>query len=99
MATWEGQCVSFPVIFLWVSMGDWRAGHREGGSGGGMGEGEKVKVPAQVRALLKYPGSEVDLTIWLLPFQNRTCQKDFSIPRAQTRTSPYNDYEGRKVGS
>ncbi|XP_057175027.1 retinoic acid-induced protein 3 isoform X2 [Ursus arctos] len=31
--------------------------------------------------------------------QNRTCQKDFSIPRAQTRTSPYNDYEGRKDGS
>ncbi|XP_032203273.1 retinoic acid-induced protein 3 [Mustela erminea] len=31
--------------------------------------------------------------------QNRTSQKDFSIPRAQTRTSPYNDYEGRKDGS
>ncbi|XP_006866107.1 PREDICTED: retinoic acid-induced protein 3 [Chrysochloris asiatica] len=31
--------------------------------------------------------------------QNRTSQKDFSIPRAQTRTSPYNDYEGRKEGS
>lgn len=39
-------------------MGDWRAGHREGASGGGMGEGEKVKFPAQVGALLKYPGSE-----------------------------------------
>ncbi|KAM7114597.1 retinoic acid-induced protein 3 isoform 1-T1 [Molossus nigricans] len=31
--------------------------------------------------------------------QNRTPQKDFSIPRAQTRVSPYNDYEGRKNGS
>ncbi|XP_021546391.1 retinoic acid-induced protein 3 [Neomonachus schauinslandi] len=31
--------------------------------------------------------------------QNRTSQKDFSIPRAQTRTSPYHDYEGRKDGS
>lgn len=31
--------------------------------------------------------------------QNRTSQKDFSIPRAQTRVSPYNDYEGRKNGS
>lgn len=31
--------------------------------------------------------------------QNRTSQKDFSIPRAQTRASPYNDYEGRKTGS
>lgn len=31
--------------------------------------------------------------------QNRTAQRDFSIPRAQTRTSPYNDYEGRKDGS
>lgn len=29
--------------------------------------------------------------------QNRTPQKDFSIPRAQT--SPYNNYEGRKEGS
>ncbi|XP_066120615.1 retinoic acid-induced protein 3 isoform X1 [Saccopteryx bilineata] len=31
--------------------------------------------------------------------QNRTAQLDFSIPRAQTRVSPYNDYEGRKDGS
>ncbi|XP_004716278.1 retinoic acid-induced protein 3 [Echinops telfairi] len=31
--------------------------------------------------------------------QNRTLPKDFSIPRAQTRASPYNDYEGRKEGS
>lgn len=31
--------------------------------------------------------------------QNRTSQKDFSIPRAQTRASPYDDYEGRKNGS
>ncbi|ELV12435.1 retinoic acid-induced protein 3 [Tupaia chinensis] len=31
--------------------------------------------------------------------QNRTPPKDFSIPRAQARASPYNDYEGRKVGS
>lgn len=31
--------------------------------------------------------------------QSRTSQKDFSIPRAQTRASPYNDYEGRKNGS
>lgn len=31
--------------------------------------------------------------------QNRNSQKDFSIPRAQTRVSPYNDYEGRKSGS
>ncbi|XP_077026235.1 retinoic acid-induced protein 3 isoform X2 [Tamandua tetradactyla] len=31
--------------------------------------------------------------------QNRTLQKDFSIPRAQTRVSPYSDYEGRKEGS
>ncbi|XP_057558867.1 retinoic acid-induced protein 3 isoform X2 [Hippopotamus amphibius kiboko] len=28
--------------------------------------------------------------------QNRNSQKDFSIPRAQTRVSPYSDYEGRK---
>ncbi|KAM5173645.1 retinoic acid-induced protein 3 isoform 1-T2 [Callospermophilus lateralis] len=34
-----------------------------------------------------------------LQLQNRTPQKDFSIPRAQARTSPYNDYEGRKEGS
>ncbi|XP_007515837.1 retinoic acid-induced protein 3 [Erinaceus europaeus] len=31
--------------------------------------------------------------------QNRTSQKDFSIPRAQTQTSPYNNYEGRKEES
>uniref|UniRef100_A0A8C5JXY0 G protein-coupled receptor, family C, group 5, member A n=1 Tax=Jaculus jaculus TaxID=51337 RepID=A0A8C5JXY0_JACJA len=31
--------------------------------------------------------------------QNRNTPKDFSIPRAQARTSPYNDYEGRKGGS
>ncbi|XP_003405389.1 retinoic acid-induced protein 3 [Loxodonta africana] len=31
--------------------------------------------------------------------QNRTPQKDFSIPRAQAWASPYNDYEGRKEGS
>lgn len=81
-------------MFLEYSQGTGR-----GASGGGMGEGEKVKVPAEIGALLKYPGIGVDLTIWLLPFQNRTSQKDFSIPRAQTRTSPYNDYEGRKDGS
>ncbi|KAB1254615.1 Retinoic acid-induced protein 3 [Camelus dromedarius] len=28
--------------------------------------------------------------------QNRNSPKDFSIPRAQTRASPYSDYEGRK---
>ncbi|XP_007953195.1 retinoic acid-induced protein 3 [Orycteropus afer afer] len=28
--------------------------------------------------------------------QNRTTQKDFSIPRAHTQASPYNNYEGRK---
>ncbi|XP_062932197.1 retinoic acid-induced protein 3 [Cynocephalus volans] len=31
--------------------------------------------------------------------QNRTYQKDFSIPRAHAQSSPYNDYEGRKEGS
>ncbi|XP_057347447.1 retinoic acid-induced protein 3 isoform X2 [Manis pentadactyla] len=31
--------------------------------------------------------------------QNRATQKDFSIPRAHTRASPYGDYEGRKEGS
>uniref|UniRef100_H0XW73 G protein-coupled receptor class C group 5 member A n=2 Tax=Otolemur garnettii TaxID=30611 RepID=H0XW73_OTOGA len=31
--------------------------------------------------------------------QNRVPQKDFSIPRAQARTSPYNNYEGRKEDS
>ncbi|XP_008835690.1 retinoic acid-induced protein 3 [Nannospalax galili] len=31
--------------------------------------------------------------------QNPNPQKDFSIPRAQARTSPYGDYEGRKEGS
>ncbi|KAL2776808.1 retinoic acid-induced protein 3 [Daubentonia madagascariensis] len=31
--------------------------------------------------------------------QNRAPQKDFSIPRAQARASPYNNYEGRKEGS
>ncbi|XP_062050832.1 retinoic acid-induced protein 3 [Lepus europaeus] len=31
--------------------------------------------------------------------QNRPPQKDFSIPRAQARASPYNGYEGRKEGS
>lgn len=28
--------------------------------------------------------------------QNRSSPKDFSIPRAQSRVSPYSDYEGRK---
>eukprot|EP00069_Balaena_mysticetus_P016609 bmy_01977T0 len=28
--------------------------------------------------------------------QNRNSPKDYSIPRAQTRVSPYSDYEGRK---
>ncbi|XP_017831307.1 retinoic acid-induced protein 3 [Callithrix jacchus] len=31
--------------------------------------------------------------------QSRPPQKEFSIPRAHTRSSPYNDYEGRKEGS
>lgn len=31
--------------------------------------------------------------------QNRTPKKDFSIPRAQAQSSPYNNYEGRKEGS
>lgn len=31
--------------------------------------------------------------------QNQPPQKDFSIPRAQARASPYNGYEGRKEGS
>ncbi|KAM6216289.1 retinoic acid-induced protein 3 [Rhynchocyon petersi] len=31
--------------------------------------------------------------------QNLNSQKDFSIPRVQTRDSPYNNYEGRKDGS
>nr|XP_004611432.1 unnamed protein product [Sorex araneus] len=31
--------------------------------------------------------------------QPQNPQKDFSIPRAQTHTSPYNNYEGRKDGS
>ncbi|XP_058511998.1 retinoic acid-induced protein 3 [Ochotona princeps] len=31
--------------------------------------------------------------------QERTPQKDFSIPRAQARPSPYKGYEGRKEGS
>lgn len=32
-------------------------------------------------------------------FQMQNRQKDFSIPRAQTPASPYNDYEGRKGDS
>lgn len=31
--------------------------------------------------------------------QPQSTQKDFSIPRAQMQTSPYNNYEGRKDGS
>ncbi|XP_043824090.1 retinoic acid-induced protein 3 [Dromiciops gliroides] len=31
--------------------------------------------------------------------QNRDSQKDFSIPRPKTRSSPYDDYSGRKVGN
>lgn len=31
--------------------------------------------------------------------QNRTPTRDFSIPRAHTQTSPYNNYQGRKEGS
>lgn len=31
--------------------------------------------------------------------QPQNSQKDFSIPRAQMQTSPYNNYEGRKDGS
>ncbi|XP_037704072.1 retinoic acid-induced protein 3 [Choloepus didactylus] len=31
--------------------------------------------------------------------QNRTLQKDFSIPRAHSQVSPYSDYEGRKEGN
>ncbi|XP_036617704.1 retinoic acid-induced protein 3 [Trichosurus vulpecula] len=47
------------------------------------------------------PGSSTHYAPYSTHFQlqNRDSQKDFSIPRPKTRSSPYDDYGGRKDGN